>query len=283
MPDLDLAVFGNLAVDDVVYPDGRTRFGIPGGAALYAALGARLWGIDVGLVSCVGKDFPHSALKGLEAAGIYCQGIRRLEGPGLRTWILNESRRRRWIHHLESPNHRDASPEPADVPEDWAWRAAHLGPMPWTTQRSLLEVLTVQPDTLVGLDAVEELSPESLEKFREACPRARILFLSEDECPVEREEELWKLAGGRLGWIAHKRGDRGGFLYDLTSHERLQWSPQAAAVVDTTGAGDAFAGGVLAGRLLGDDWPQALERGARSASVAITSFGPEALLEAVSA
>ena len=40
----DLVVLGNLLVDDMVFPDGRTRKAEPGGATLYAALGASLWG-----------------------------------------------------------------------------------------------------------------------------------------------------------------------------------------------------------------------------------------------
>ena len=40
----DLVVLGNLLVDDLVFQDGRTRMGEPGGAVLYAALGAALWG-----------------------------------------------------------------------------------------------------------------------------------------------------------------------------------------------------------------------------------------------
>ena len=40
----DLVVLGNLLVDDVVFPDGRTRMGEAGGATLYASLGAALKG-----------------------------------------------------------------------------------------------------------------------------------------------------------------------------------------------------------------------------------------------
>jgi hypothetical protein len=44
----DRIVLGNLLVDDMVFPDGRTRMAEPGGATLYAALGASLWrAVDV--------------------------------------------------------------------------------------------------------------------------------------------------------------------------------------------------------------------------------------------
>ncbi len=78
---LDLAVAGNLLVDDVVYQDGRTRMAQPGGATLYAALGARLWGIRVGIVSVVGDDYPARMLDDLADRGIDLTGIRRLGRP----------------------------------------------------------------------------------------------------------------------------------------------------------------------------------------------------------
>ena len=48
---LDLVIAGNLLVDDIVYPDGRTRMGEAGGAALYMALAASLWDAKVGIAS----------------------------------------------------------------------------------------------------------------------------------------------------------------------------------------------------------------------------------------
>ena len=57
-----LVVAGNLLLDDVVYADGTTRMGQPGGAALYAALGAALWGVRVGIVSRLGSDYPGDVI-----------------------------------------------------------------------------------------------------------------------------------------------------------------------------------------------------------------------------
>ena len=67
---LDLAVVGNLLVDDIVYEDGRTRMAQPGGATLYAALGARLWGIRVGIISVVGDNYAAPVIVDLAALGI---------------------------------------------------------------------------------------------------------------------------------------------------------------------------------------------------------------------
>ena len=71
----DLVVLGNLLVDDMVFPDGRTRMAEPGGATLYAALGASLWGLSAGVASVRGDDYPASALDALTARGVDLSGV----------------------------------------------------------------------------------------------------------------------------------------------------------------------------------------------------------------
>src|SRR6185436_3617845 len=82
----DLVVLGNLLVDDMVFPDGRTRMSEPGGATLYATLGASLWGLSAGVASVRGDDYPAFALDALTARGVDLAGVRPLDRPGLRTW-----------------------------------------------------------------------------------------------------------------------------------------------------------------------------------------------------
>jgi len=37
--------FGNMSIDDLVFADGTTRWCVPGGNAVYAALGMAVWGV----------------------------------------------------------------------------------------------------------------------------------------------------------------------------------------------------------------------------------------------
>ena len=74
----DLVLLGNLLVDDVVFADGRTRMGEPGGAMLYAAHAAALWGACVGCVSLQGDDYPAAALEALRARGVLLDGVHPL-------------------------------------------------------------------------------------------------------------------------------------------------------------------------------------------------------------
>jgi hypothetical protein len=98
----DLVVLGNLLVDDMVFPDGRTRMAEPGGATLYATLGASLWGLSAGVASV--------RVEALTARGVDLSGVRPLGRPGLRTWLLYEGARRQVIHRLDLPSHAEVSP-----------------------------------------------------------------------------------------------------------------------------------------------------------------------------
>lgn len=283
---LDLVVLGNLLVDDVVFEDGRTRMAQPGGAALYAALGAALWDVRVGVASWRGDDYPGWALEALAARGIDLSGVLPLGGPSLRTWLLYEGRRRQIVHRLERPSHAAVSPTADRLPAAWlSARAFHLAPMPLDVQGGLLETLR-ERDALLSVDPYELFRPDSLEKCRKSLSTADVLFLSEDELelPGVRKDPravLRTLTTERLRRIVFKRGASGGLLFDARHDAFSEWPARAERIVDPTGAGDAFAGGLLAGWLRGEPTPRALLRGVVSASFAIEDWGAAGLLEAM--
>ena len=286
---LDLAVAGNLLVDDLVYEDGGTRMAQPGGAVLYAALGASLWGVKVGIFSVIGDDYPSSMLDRLQARGIDLSGSRPLGRPGLRTWLLYEGRRRHVVHRLDGPSHREVSPTAADLDAGPRARAVHLAPMPFDVQRGVVDGLAGR-DVNLSLDPYELLTAGNLASWKRLLAGVDDFLFSEDEMMVEGGLQrprpvLAELCGQGAAdsgprRIFYKRGARGGIAYDRRARCYLEWTARARAVVDPTGAGDAFAGGVLAGRLLGEPLSRALERGAASAAFAVEGEGAEGLLAA---
>ena len=74
---------GNCTLDDVVTPDGQISPRQLGGNAVYAAVGMRLWGADVSLVSVVGSDYPTTWLDQLAAAGISVSAVTQIPEPHL--------------------------------------------------------------------------------------------------------------------------------------------------------------------------------------------------------
>ena len=74
-----------------------------------------------------------------------------------------------------------------------------------------------------------------------------------------------------------KDGPRAAVLSRKGRKDVLIEPPETLRAVDTTGAGDAFAGGLLAARLLGADWCEAVRAGHRSANAHLKSMGAEPL------
>jgi len=280
----DLVCLGNLIVDDVVFADGTTRMGEPGGAMLYAALGALPWGLRVAVVAPLGDDYPARTLHALEERGVDLSGLRPLGRPGLRTWLLYEPAARRVVHRLGAASHADASPAPADVAERFPGaRAFHLSPTPLACQLPLLRALAPRADALVSLDPHDPVREDNLAAWREALALTDVFFVSDEELQLDGvvgdpRGALARLAGGRLRHVLLKRGRQGGVLYDARTGATATWEARTHAFVDPTGAGDAFAGGFLSGLLDGEDAAGALERGVVSASFALEGWGAAGLL-----
>jgi sugar/nucleoside kinase (ribokinase family) len=282
----DLVVLGNLLVDDIVFADGRTRMGEAGGATLYGAGAAALWRVPTGIASLRGPEYPRATLDALAAKGIDLAGVTTLDA-GLRTWLLYEGNRRRLIHHLDAPTHMQASPVPEALPSGWGdARAFHLAPMPLPAQHDLVARLAGGLG-LVSLDPHVPVDRDTLDEWRPVLARIDVLWLGREELEMGDEDDplptLRALAGGRLRLVLWKRGPRGGWLYDVAADRLRAWEPRTAAVVDPTGAGDAFAAGFVCGLLRGDAHDRALERGVVSASFAIEDWGAAALLRATPA
>jgi ribokinase len=285
---LDLVVAGNLLVDDIVYPDGRTRMGEAGGAALYMALAASLWGAKVGIASVRGEDYPPAALDALARRGVDLEGVRMLDGPGVRTWLLYEEGGRRVVHRLGMPSHAAVSPAPADFPARYCEaRAIHLAPMPFEIQAALVEALSARSQAALSLDPHEPLREDNVAAWRAVLANVDALFVSEDELRLTSAVPDPRVAlrtlggiGGRLRFVAFKRGRHGGLLHDARERTFIEWPPVPRLSGDPTGAGDAFAGGFLAAMVQGLSLETALDQAIVSASFALEGWGADGLLQA---
>jgi len=286
----DLVLLGNLLVDDVVLADGRTRMGQAGGAMLYGALAASLWGAYTGCVSLVGDDYPLVTLDVLHSRGITLDGVHRLRSNGVRTWLLYEGAIRRVIHRLGSPSHESVSPRPEDVPRAWrVARAFHLAPMPFEIQRALVQAIrgweSAKTPAFVSLDPHLPVTPETLPAYRELLADVDAFFPSDDElrlpdAATDPAGALDSLCSGRLRLIAWKRGAQGGTLFEAHGRRLHTWAPRAERVEDPTGAGDAFMAGFVTALLDGQPLDRCLRRGVVTAGIAIEAPGADGLLAA---
>jgi sugar/nucleoside kinase (ribokinase family) len=281
-----IVLLGNLLVDDIVLTDGTTRMGQAGGALLYSALGATLWGGRPGLVSVVGDDYPAEVLRALEQRGADLAGVHALRGPGVRTWLLYEGQNRRLIHRIGCPTHEQVSPHPGLMPAEWMDAPAfHLAPMPFVVQRTLVTSLRGHQSPFVSVDPHLAITDRTLHEWREVLSDVDAFFPGEDELLLEGvetnpERALTRLVTGRLRFVVFKRGAKGGVLFDARSNCFHRWTARVEKVVDPTGAGDAFSVGFVLAHVEGLSVDACLHRAVVAASLAVEDWGAEALLAA---
>jgi len=137
------------------------------------------------------------------------------------------------------------------------------------------------------LDTMTHWIQDRADDLRLLMRSADVVLLNEDEALVLGEGD--QAAGIRpileegCSWVVVKRGDQGAIAF---GHDRAITvsAPRPREVKDPTGAGDAFAGGLVA--RLAHDWPsplamdEALRQAVAMGSLAVESFSVDRLLAA---
>ncbi|MET9482532.1 PfkB family carbohydrate kinase [Streptomyces sp. NPDC006638] len=284
-----VVIVGNLTIDDVVLPDGRTSMASPGGNAVYSAAGARLWQVPVGVVTRRGEDFPAAHLTRLGALGIDTAGVVPIPGPTVRSWVLyGEDGSREWVYRTPAERSREVAVRPGDLPAGWLTAdpapVVHIAAMPLPASAALVDAVRAQaPGAVITLDTHEGWAHE---------PPADVLALAARvDVFVPSREELADLAGyddpGRAVAGLRTQGVRdvvvklgaAGALACRLGEDPVLVPAHPVDAVDPTGAGDAFCGGLAAGLARGESLLAAVRRGCASASFAVTSFGSMTLAD----
>ncbi len=296
---------GGLRIDYLITAERQVHLRQLGGNAVYAAVGARIWSPDVGILARVGEDYPPDLLRLLEESGLSTAGVRNVSGPhDMRTFyryldrdtrLDNEPARHFAELGLPLPedlrDYVDSTPgqdleqmlplsiRPEDVPAEYGRALAmHIAPQGWSTQLALARELTARGLT-VTLDPGEKYIKS---------PLARRLgeLLAGVRAFLPSEQEVESLTGGLDLWAAAeqfaalgvpivvvKAGSKGALLYLREDGSRWHIPAFPVQVIDVTGAGDAFCGGFMVGFQETGDPVQACAYGAVSASFVLEGYG----------
>ena len=282
MSDARFIALGNISIDDLVFADGATMWAVPGGNAIYSALGMAVWGERPRVIAPIGPDYPASQL-GDRIDLAQCRMIPRT----LRDWgLYEEDGTRHFVFRSATRNWMDFSPFVSDVDEG-RHEFCHLAPLPWRLHMELAAVLRTKGARLISLDPDDRRLDEVDRSEIARLLRLIDIFMPSRQdaaaifpglTPLDALKALRELAPdtpvivvkcGKAGAIAHQRQDRD--YFEIPS--------AAARAVDETGAGDAFCGGALVGFSRNKDLVEALTRAAVSASFAVQALGPAALIE----
>lgn len=253
-----IVVVGGVAADQVVHLRDRCREGshldgVPagtrlggGGANSAAALAAA--GHHVTLVAAVGDDDTGTwQLVQLAERGIDVSAVVRVSGPSTRSIVLIDPDGERTIVNLGRVQEAQPPARLLDLAADLIYvrnRSTVLAPL-------LAQVVAHQPVVAHVPPVGEGLYP------------AQVVLASESDVTAEDPLALGRLvAGDVLRWVVLTHGVRGARAFG-TKGEVLMQPAVAAAAVDSTGAGDAFAAGLCHALAGGAAMPAALAEAVR--------------------
>ena len=239
-----ILVVGSLAYDDVQTPYDRRR-DVLGGAASYFALAACLYA-PVRLMGVVGNDFRETDLERLRAKGIDLAGVERATGRSFR-WLG------RYDHNLAA-----AETINTDLGVFGAWQPAVPRAFADSDFVFLANILPeiqgrmldqVPSPKAVALDTMNYWIERERDALAAVMARVDIVTVNEAEARqfcgthnvIKAAREILAL-GPRA--VVIKRAEYGAILL---TRDRVFWTPAypLEEVRDPTGAGDAFAGGLL--------------------------------------
>lgn len=276
-----------LVVGSVAYDDLRTSTqsgeGLLGGSASHFSFSAALTGARSRVVAVVGDDFAEADLARLESVGADLAGVAKRPGKSFR-WggEYNEDFSSRETLFTELGVFEDFQPElPGDFADEEIVFLANIHP---TLQGQVLDA--VHGPRLVALDTMNLWINTTPEEFAAVLPRVDLLFLNDEEARLLGGHSNVVRAGEAIlemgvKNICLKKGEHGVLLFVDGEIIPLPGYP-VKELIDPTGAGDSFAGGVMgtlavAGDLTAGTLREAALAGSVLGSLAVEGLGVKGL------
>ena len=272
-----LLIVGSMAFDDLELPTINAK-NVVGGSATYSAYAASLFA-PVRIVAVVGQDFPSGDLEALSRRNVDLAGLERSPGKTFR-WAgrYDSSLMSRVTLETHLNVFADFRPK---LPRSYLDSPyVLLGNIHPALQIEVLE--QVQGPKLVIADTMNFWIEGEPDTLAELLKRIHLLVINEEEArQLSGQHNICKAAkdilrrGPRA--LIVKRGEYGALYFD---GESMFFAPAYPLedVVDPTGAGDTFAGGLAGylartGDLSGPGMRRAIMAGSAAASFCVEAVG----------
>lgn len=276
-------IVGSLAFDDLEMPSG-TFNDVLGGAATYSSITASLL-TPVRLVGVVGTDFPGAVLEDLKRRGVDTAGVEHANGKTFR-W------RGKYSADLAS---RETLDTQLNVFADFRPKIpAQFRTTPYLLLGNIhpalqIEVLAqVEKPRLVVADTMNLWIKTEPKLLGDLMKKVDLLVINDEEARdltgiqniVKAAADIRKRGPGRL---IIKRGEFGAMYFDDGGMFFAPGYP-LEEVLDPTGAGDSFAGGLVGyiareGNLDAQTMRRAIYFGSAMGSFCVEGIGPKRLLD----
>ena len=239
-----ILIVGSMAFDDLQLPS-VTATNVVGGSATYSAFAASAFA-PVRVVGVVGDDFPQATLQAMQARGIDTEGVEHASGRTFR-WAGRYDADLIGRTTLDTQLNVFASFQPK-IPA--AYRTTPLVLLGNIHPALQIDVLSqVERPRLIVADTMNFWIQGEAKILAEMLRRVDLLVINDEEARllsgihnIRRAAEDVRKRGPRN--VIIKRGEHGALLFD---EEGIFAAPAFPLheVIDPTGAGDCFAGGLL--------------------------------------
>lgn len=125
----------------------------------------------------------------------------------------------------------------------------------------------------IGMRVVYSAAPFDVERLQDVLPWVDILALNEVEAEQLSSATDTEIDKVDVSAVLMTRGSEGAVYYDNNAGTKTETRPFKVTAVDTTGAGDTFAGYVVAGLDRGLDAATAMRRASAAAALKVTRPG----------
>jgi len=283
---MDLVTVGTVAFDNIETPFG-SQDKVVGGAATYISLAASYFTKKIGLVSVIGDDFSKSMLNELEGRSVDLRGLQIKEGEKSFFWAGRYHFDMNTRDTLDTQLNVLADFDPIVPPSYQNPSFLMLGNLAPAVQAKVLDQLESRPE-LVALDTMNFWMDSAMSELKEVMSRVDLLSINDEEArQLTGEHSLVRAARKilKMGpkYLVVKKGEHGALLFQ---DDRMFFAPAMPLedIVDPTGAGDTFAGGMMGylartGSVSFPDLKRAIIVGSAMASFCCEAFGTQKLLE----
>lgn len=279
-----LLVVGHLSLDRI-----KTRevdlSDIPGGAALYAAAAANVYGGKVGICAARCEDFPVQILKELTDYGVIDESILVL-GTQRRSFMEYsiEFDRTTYSHGRKVWFEKTIEQTPRHLPKN-TYGTVLLQPMIPSIQLEYAKWAKAK-GWVTAADTSEYFAEKMKAEILELLEYIDIFLPSEVEMDYlfpgkNRKEQQEAVKKRGVSLLIVKESIRGSSIYNFRNSEKTECLHAGIRVTkakDATGAGDTFNGGFLSAFCSGKDLRDSVRYGAALASVCVESAGLSSLL-----
>jgi sugar/nucleoside kinase (ribokinase family) len=244
---MSLLTVGTVAFDTIETPYGREEMVI-GGACTYISYAASYFTNSIFLSAVVGDDFPQAEIEDLKKRGVNMEGLDIKEGEKSFFW---EGK------YHNNMNSRDTITTDLNVladfnpvlPESYkSCKYVMLGNLTPDIQMSVINQLDGS-QKLISLDTMNFWMDIAMDRLVEVLQKIDLLTINDEEARQLSGEHSLVTAAKKIltmgpKYLIIKKGEHGALLFH---NDGIFYAPALPLerVVDPTGAGDTFAGGLM--------------------------------------